>query len=237
MKTNRIIHKIFDLSYKDIRHIHDITNDFIMQRNSKIIKGHLGINNGELVFMHQTHGARIVMVHKANDPQLEEFTDGLITTSKNVALSVQTADCVPLLLYNSQHTIISALHCGWRGVMHGIIKNAVKKITDICDDQIYAIIGPSINQESYEVQNDYKVMWIKTHPDSEKFFNACDSVITFDLCGYVQKQLKESNIIIAKHYNENTFTDLNYPSYRRALKRHVVEFKRVLSVIVLTDAE
>ena len=52
--------------------------------------------------------------------------DALITNVKKIALGVLVADCVPVLIYDKNLKIISAIHAGWKGVYKEIIKKVVK---------------------------------------------------------------------------------------------------------------
>lgn len=83
-----------------------------------------------------------------------DHTDGLITDKKKVALVVKFADCTPVILYDKNKKVLAALHSGWRGTSEKISEVAINKmINDFSSDprDIYAFIGPSIDQDNYEV--------------------------------------------------------------------------------------
>ena len=60
--------------------------------------------------MKQTHSNEVKVIHSDG----EFFSDGIITTEKNISLVVQTADCMPVLIKSD--ISIAALHIGWRGL-------------------------------------------------------------------------------------------------------------------------
>ena len=64
-----------------------------------------------------------------------------------------TADCVPLLICNQDGDTIGAIHVGWRGLVSGIVHNAVK-VFDTSPDQLMVWIGPHIKEDNYEVGPD-----------------------------------------------------------------------------------
>ena len=69
-----------------------------------------------------------------------------------MALGVVTADCVPIILFDSQNQIIGCIHAGWKGAFSGIIENTIKKFKKInSKNKIYAAVGPCIGNKSYEV--------------------------------------------------------------------------------------
>ena len=49
----------------------------------------------------------------------------MITKMNGVALSVVTADCVPIILYDIKNEIVACVHAGWKGAFSGIIKNTI----------------------------------------------------------------------------------------------------------------
>ncbi len=79
--------------------------------------------------------------------------DGLITNCKNIPLTVFYADCVPILLAESDAKVIAAVHSGWRGTVLEIAGKAVQKM---CSEfgadpaKIKAAVGPSIGRCCFE---------------------------------------------------------------------------------------
>lgn len=113
----------------------------------------LGIEVQNMVFPKQTHSSRVVEILEIPTCTLD-CTDALITNKPDVCICVQTADCVPILLFDPIEKVVAAVHAGWRGT--------VGKITDItvlqmalnynCEvKNIQAAVGPSISPEVYEV--------------------------------------------------------------------------------------
>jgi copper oxidase (laccase) domain-containing protein len=43
--------------------------------------------------------------------------DAAITKNPNLLLAVLTADCVPILLVDTKHRVVAAVHAGWRGTL------------------------------------------------------------------------------------------------------------------------
>ena len=72
-------------------------------------------------------------------------TDSM-TTHNKIVCTVMTADCLPVLLTNTDGTQVAAVHAGWRGLADGILENAVNKFTK--PSQVMAWIGPAIGAKS-----------------------------------------------------------------------------------------
>ena len=69
-------------------------------------------------------------------------------------LSVQVADCVPLLIADARNRSAAAIHAGWRGTCAGIAGAATEAmVKEFGSDpaHLIAAIGPSIGPCCYEV--------------------------------------------------------------------------------------
>lgn len=98
----------------------------------------------------QVHGDKIINLDDETSEDKE--ADGLILSRKNEIAGVFTADCVPVILYDVDKKIISAVHSGWKGTIADISKKAVLIMRERykCEN-IKAIIGPCVGECCYEV--------------------------------------------------------------------------------------
>ncbi|MBO7417122.1 MAG: peptidoglycan editing factor PgeF [Bacteroidaceae bacterium] len=104
---------------------------------------------------HQVHGC---VIREVTDPftarEELEGVDALVTDVPGVAISVRTADCIPVLLYDPVHKAIAAVHDGWRGTVQKLSSKVIDFMhsrygTDASD--LKAVIGPGIGPESFQV--------------------------------------------------------------------------------------
>ena len=80
--------------------------------------------------------------------------DAAMTDVPGVLLTVQNADCVPVLLMDPARPAVAALHAGWRGTLERIVENGVGRMRAAYGSdpaRIVAAIGPSIGPRSYAV--------------------------------------------------------------------------------------
>ena len=122
-----------------------------VRRNRKLLLDAAGINEGELARAEQVHGARVAV---ARSGALIRGADGLITSEKDLALSISTADCYAVLIYAPSERVLGALHVGRNGAAEGIIEQAMTFMRDsfqIGAAESIALIGPGICGECYEV--------------------------------------------------------------------------------------
>ena len=110
---------------------------------------------------HQVHQTKIVKIDERlleldDTARLEalEDTDAVMTDVPGVCIGVSTADCIPLLLFDKRRHVVCAVHAGWRGTVSGIVRETISKMQSIYGTQgkdIWAIIGPGISLEHFEV--------------------------------------------------------------------------------------
>jgi len=111
-------------------------------------------NPDQFVFARQTHSDHVAIVSSAQRKTTIADTDALISNEPGLFVCVQTADCVPILLFDPEQKVVAAIHAGWRGTVSKIVEKTVRQMTEIfgCDpSDIVAGIGPSIHIHAYEV--------------------------------------------------------------------------------------
>lgn len=119
--------------------------------------------NIHFIVANQTHSDHIKVISE-KEPKGWESTedavadcDALITNKKGLILTILTADCVPVLLYDREKHVVAAVHAGWRGTTAKIVEKTVKKMREVygCKPQdIIAGVAPSIGRCCYEVGED-----------------------------------------------------------------------------------
>ncbi|MBR5060598.1 MAG: peptidoglycan editing factor PgeF [Prevotella sp.] len=129
--------------------------------NKELLAKELGIAKERVVMPHQTHGLEVKPILPTFFDETEEYrneylesVDALMTDMCGVCIGVSTADCIPVLLYDSAHQVVSAIHAGWRGTVGRIVQKTIQEMqkTYTTEPQnIHAIIGPGISLENFEV--------------------------------------------------------------------------------------
>ncbi len=205
-----------------------------VQNNLNLVAKNLKIKKNELVLMSQTHSNKVEFIEKENN--LEKInSDAILTKSNSIALGVLTADCAPILVYETDEGIVGCVHAGWKGAINGIIENTIKKIKDLggSTKKIFVCVGPCIAQNSYEVKEDFYLMFTKETKKNESFFLKKDKkTFNFDLRGFVNKKLKNCGIAQIDNIHLDSYAAKNeYFSHRRAKKLGESDYGRCISVI------
>ena len=161
----------------------------------------------------------------------------MITKMKGLALGVVTADCVPIILYDTKNEIVGCIHAGWKGAFLGVIKNTISKIKKISSgNKIYASIGPCIGKKSYEVdKNFYKMFMAKSRNNNIYFSNKSRKKKLFNLRKFVTNRLIKANIKVDQ-VDRDTFAEKsNFFSYRRSCKLKQKDYGRCISSICMSE--
>ena len=122
----------------------------------------IGADLERVVCASQVHGDTVRSITSADlgiglDQEAPWQADGLVTDIPGVVLTVFTADCLPILLYDPVRKVASAVHAGWRGTALGIVSRTVERMVDCygCDRlDILAAIGPGISRCCFETHED-----------------------------------------------------------------------------------
>ena len=204
-----------------------------VKKNLQIVSNKIGTKK-KLILLHQLHSNKIFFINKISKKKL--FGDGLITNVRNLAIGILTADCAPILFFEAKKNIIGIAHAGWRGAYKKIglkMINYFKKKGGKLND-IFAVIGPCISQNNYEIKNDFKAKFLKQSPKNKKHFKIIKSKIYFDLKGYIFEQLKNAGLKNIEIIKKDTFKPKNnFFSARRSMKNKINDYGRNISIIMI----
>jgi YfiH family protein len=138
----------------------------------------------EMSFTHlkQTHSC-LLLPQDICQFGLIEGDGFLLAHEKREPLAIKTADCLPIFILGKKG--FSFLHAGWKGLANGIItQGAIQQL-----EPIYAYIGPSIRQNSFEVTEEF-YQHFSSYPHR---FLRKDGKHFFDLQNAARDMLKRLN--------------------------------------------
>jgi YfiH family protein len=98
------------------------------------------------VWLRQVHGRQVVEV--AAPPPAQPEADASLTGARGLPLAIVTADCAPVVLANDD--AVAAVHAGHRGLLAGVLENAVAHLRTRGAGPVRAFLGPCIHAECYE---------------------------------------------------------------------------------------
>ena len=123
------------------------------------------------VWLDQVHGAAVHRVLASGDPRRTQSVtraDAAVTDVPGVILAVLTADCLPVLLTDDRGQVVAVAHAGWRGVLAGVLENAVAAVRALAvpGARIHAWFGPSIGPAAFEVGEEVRMFFHAVRADS-----------------------------------------------------------------------
>ena len=188
----------------------------------------------DLGLVRQEHTDIVYTITKPFPKEATPVGDALITTTPNLLIGVQTADCVPILLADKTKPLVAAVHSGWKGAVGGVIESTINSMKEqgAKTENIVAALGPCIWQESYEVSQEF----FDNLKGSEQFFKSGkrQGHYQFDLPGYVINCLKAAGVSKVAPSMANTFPDEeNFFSFRRKTLTKADHFGNQISVICI----
>ena len=207
-----------------------------IRKNRAIALQKANMPENSLITLEQSHSATVLLIEKP--PAVSVVADAMVTKTQGLTLGILTADCVPILLVEPKHHIIAAIHAGWRGACHGIIQNTLNLMQQQGgqSENIVAVIGPCIQQSSYEVgpefPNNFTQSLVMVKPFLMRALRAGHYL--FDLPAYVAACLKKTGIQKVQWEKRDTFNeDAHFFSYRRSFLRQQKTYGCQLSAICL----
>ncbi|HEY9231570.1 MAG TPA: peptidoglycan editing factor PgeF [Blastocatellia bacterium] len=118
----------------------------------------IGAEGATIVTARQTHSSDrcfIQSIEQARGAARE--CDALMTRLGGVLLGIQTADCLPILIGDTEAGVMTAIHAGWRGTVSRITERTIADLMlqhGVSPRNCIAALGPAACKECYEVGED-----------------------------------------------------------------------------------
>jgi len=117
-----------------------------------------GIDAQTVVTIRQVHGAKVLVAEDLSGGGLVPEADGIVTQRTDVVLSVRTADCVPIFLYDPVRRCAGLVHGGWKSVHRKIVTETLKRLYQnfgTYPSDLKVVLGPSIRSCCYQVGQEF----------------------------------------------------------------------------------
>jgi YfiH family protein len=132
-----------------------------VERNRELFLKELGVANGRrswpLISLRQIHSD---VIHRVDGISIDQMLaqplagDGIVTDTPGLVLTVQMADCFPVILADRKRRAVGVFHAGWRGTVARIVEKGVgemRKHFGSDPRNLVAAIGPGVQGCCYEV--------------------------------------------------------------------------------------
>ncbi len=164
----------------------------------------------QAVFLEQVHGVGVEQLSSTTPDGT--VADACVTTQRGLACTIMVADCLPVLLTNTDGTAVAAAHAGWRGLAgvdasgklaeKGVLESVFaafqgsnlppgQSIHARAAPEIIAWLGPCIGPTAFEVGSEVKAAFEASQPEAARFFAATgNGKFLADLAGLARARLK-----------------------------------------------
>ena len=133
------------------------TAENVAENRRRFLKA-LGAEGATIVTARQTHSTdRCVIKSLEQARGFRDECDAMITRLPGVLLGIQTADCLPILIADTESGVMAAIHAGWRGTAGRITERTVADLMlrhGLNPHNAIAALGPVACAQCYEVGED-----------------------------------------------------------------------------------
>jgi YfiH family protein len=208
-----------------------------IRENRRRVAACFGLKEAKLFSLKQAHTTRVVQLGLDSDAQFDTTADGMVCNVPGVGLGALGADCAPVLFADPVNRVIGVAHSGWKGALNGINEAVVRAMQGLGAriEHIQVAIGPSMQQQYYEVQPDFQEHFESTSPvNGRAFFRERQGALYFDTSAYIQARLSVLGIAGIDRSKEDTYSaPEHYFSYRQSCLKDEPDYGRQIAVIVL----
>ena len=105
------------------------------------------------IWVQQVHGVDVFEADVGQAPNNVQ-ADALLTACPGQTLAIMTADCLPVVMGDTEGRVLAVAHAGWRGLAAGVLEHTFQRLrrrlpnTNVC---WRAWIGPGIGVQHFEV--------------------------------------------------------------------------------------
>ena len=151
------------------------------------------------VFLSQVHGTHALALDAASPDG--QAADAALSDQTGLACTIMVADCLPVLLTDTQGRKVAAAHAGWRGLAGrdgaGVLEQTVKAFCapshagiGFIATEIIAWLGPCIGPQAFEVGDEVRQVFVAHDPAAAALFTvAATGKWRADLAGLARQRL------------------------------------------------
>jgi len=169
----------------------------------------------EPLWLSQVHGRDVAFVDCYHNHSESLEVDGTFTRETGKVLCVGTADCLPVVIANSDGSAVSVVHAGWRGLADGVLQSAVAHFNET--DQLHAWLGPAIGPDVFEVGSEVVDVFLARHKHNAAAFKpAGNGKFMANLYQLAKMSLNRLRPVTISGADHCTYSDKKlFHSYRR----------------------
>lgn len=214
-------------------------------KNRQLFCQALGIDVEQVFSLNQVHGNRVLLVDEQllamwRKGQLKQpiSADAVLTDQPGVALTVLTADCLPIIIVNPKMQAIALVHAGWRGTCRGVTQKTLSKLIECFGGlaaDFFVSMGPCIGSCCYEVSSDVVDVFREKFSDWHKYCSRKGATWGLDLVGANCAQLIGAGVL-PQNISQVDCCTACHPDMFFSYRKSAGKTGRMLSLVTLKQA-
>ncbi|GAA4337871.1 peptidoglycan editing factor PgeF [Pigmentiphaga soli] len=173
-------------------------------------------------WLEQVHGTAVADVD-ALPADAVPRADAAVTRRPGTVLAIMTADCLPVVIADARSSVLAVAHAGWRGLLAGVLEQAVTAMAVGPGVPVRAWLGPAIGPQAFEVGDEVRAAFVAEDPACACAFAATGGHDAqgapkwlADLPALAQHRLRRAGVGVVVHSGLCTVAESDrFFSYRR----------------------
>lgn len=214
----------------------EVKKSFLRNKNINNFLAMFGLDKKDLVMMEQVHQDRIKIVDDTHLGEVVGKVDGLVADRPGIVLGIKTADCLPILFYDSVTKVVGVAHAGWRGVLAKIPQKMIDVMIKMGCSPLNIIIGigPHIGKCCYSVDKERAQKFIHGFGNLKGMLVKRKKGFYLDLMVPTKTQLVNSGVNEVNIYSGSLCNSCHLDEFFSYRKDSAKTYGEMLSVIGLT---
>jgi YfiH family protein len=185
-----------------------------VQVNRRRFLSALNFETAYLATLHQIHSNRVHIIEDIPSQRNQSDGDALTTRIENVALAIQIADCLPILIADPVNHAVAAVHSGWRGTLSRVLLSTIREMQRAFNSnpaRLLVAVGPGIRSCCFEVGPEVAGPFEREYPGISLAKELKDrrGKYLLDLCGALHVQLDLAGVPTPNRYDLDVCTCCN----------------------------
>ncbi|VFR50182.1 COG1496: Uncharacterized conserved protein [plant metagenome] len=148
------------------------------------------------LWLAQVHGTRVL---DADAPIDSNEADASVTARPGRVLVAMAADCLPVVITDTQSRVLGVAHAGWRGLAGGVLEATLAALRERAPDAQgwRAWVGPGIGPTAFEVGEEVRQAFVASDADAGLAFFPHDTDASkwwADLFALAQRRLARAGV-------------------------------------------
>lgn len=193
--------------------------------NQKRILARIGVDRTRFVQFYPLLDPKVAYVSERDvrlfqtEGEVRPEGDALVTNQPNIALGVVAADCMPLILADTQKGVLAVCHISRHMLASGLIDKTVTAMRQHGAGMIEAFMGPALQVDNHILKPYVLEELCEVAPHMKDFTYKRNKKLYFDFAKAVEDALDKNNVHVTFRSEICTYANEDFASRRRRYEK------------------